>query len=558
MHYMIGIKGWFNKYRLIVLAVYCFIVSTAGAQDIYWLQFANKEASEFSLDNPALFMAPNALARRAAYDIPVERTDLPIPSAYIAAVDSFIECKYTSKWLNGMLGAIQTSEAIDSLLALPFVDTVFMVKTQSKSKKRRGKGIKGQNKGGDRMYGESALNIRMHGGIELHSYGFQGQGIEIAVMDNGFQGMDNSGYLAQARNDARIVPVYDFVDDDPDVFSEGSHGSLVLGTMLGYFEGQMIGSAPLSKAYLFVTEDTDSEGLYEEYLWAIAAEHADSIMGIRSVINTSLGYSTGFDIADQNHTIEDMDGNTTPITIAADLAARKGFLVVNSAGNSGNDAWQYVTAPADGDSVLAVGATTIDGNRVSFSSLGPTADGRIKPDVMGVGYDVLTTSPYGFLTYADGTSFSSPLVSGLCASYWSAYPELTPFEILSDVKRFSHHFSNPDHEYGYGIPSFFAMYMARRTAEANGNVELYPNPIVEDKFNLLIDTEERESIGVVLHSISGQFVYEDGFNTYGASTIDIPVSLESALLKEGMFLVRVYDLQSGEELYERKVVIPMR
>lgn len=558
MHYMIGIKGWFDKYRLIALAVYCFVVSTTGAQDIYWLQFADKEATAFSVDNPALFMSPNALARRAAYDIPIERTDLPIPTSYLTAVESLIECKYTSKWLNGMLGTIQTSEAIDSLLALPFVDTVFMVKTQSKSKKRRGKGSKGQNKGGDRMYGESALNIRMHGGIELHAYGFQGQGIEIAVMDNGFQGMDNSGYLAQARNDGRIVPVYDFVDDDPDVFSEGSHGSLVLGTMLGYFEGQMIGSAPLSKAYLFVTEDTDSEGLYEEYLWAIAAEHADSIMGIRSVINTSLGYSTGFDIADQNHTIEDMDGNTTPITIAADLAARKGFLVVNSAGNSGNDDWQYITAPADGDSVLAVGATTIDGNRVSFSSLGPTADGRIKPDVMGVGYDVLTTSPYGFLTYADGTSFSSPLVSGLCASYWSAYPELTPFEILSDVKRFSHQFSNPDNEYGYGIPSFFAMYMARRTAEANGKVELYPNPIIEDKFNLLIDTDERESIGVVLHSMSGQFIYEDGFNTYGASTIDIPVSLESALLKEGMFFVRVYDLQSGEELYDKKVVIPMR
>ena len=293
-------------------------------------------------------------------------------------------------------------------------------------------------------------------------------------------------------------------------------------------------------------------------MWAIAAERADSIMGIRAIINTSLGYSKGFDIADQNHTVEDMDGNTTPITIAADLAARKGFLVVNSAGNSGNDAWQYITAPADGDSVLAVGATTIDGNRVSFSSLGPTADGRIKPDVMGVGYDVLTTSPNGFLTYADGTSFSSPLMSGLCASYWSAYPELTPFEIFSDVKRFSHQFSNPDNEYGYGIPSFFAMYMARRTAEANGKVELYPNPIVEDKFNLLIDTDERERIGIVLHSMSGQFIYEEAFNTYGATTIDIPVSLESALLKEGMFFIQVYDLQTGEELYNKKVVIPMR
>ena len=555
---MRNIQVWLNKYLLAVAASFCLITSTSLAQDVYWLQFSDKEATIYSLDDPTSFMPSNALARREAYNIAIESTDLPIPAFYLSTVSPFIDKMYSSKWLNGILGTIQTEGDLDSLLALSFVDTVYVVKTQAKLKRKRGKAVKGQNKGGDSMYGESALNIRMHGGIELHAYGFQGQGIEIAVMDNGFQGMDNSGYLAQARNDGRIVPVYDFVDNDLDVFSEGSHGSLVLGTMLGYFEDQIIGSAPLSKAYLFVTEDTDSEGLYEEYLWAIAAEHADSIMGIRSVINTSLGYSTGFDIADQNHTIEDMDGNTTPITIAADLAARKGFLVVNSAGNSGNDAWQYVTAPADGDSVLAVGATTIDGNRVSFSSLGPTADGRIKPDVMGVGYDVLTTSPYGFLTYADGTSFSSPLVSGLCASYWSAYPELTPFEIFSDVKRFSHQFSNPNNEYGYGIPSFFAMYMARRTAEANGKVELYPNPIVEDKFNLLIDTDERESIGIVLHSMSGQFIYEDGFNTYGASTIDIPVSLESALLKEGMFLVRVYDLQSGEELYERKVVIPMR
>ena len=555
---MRNIQVWLNKYLLAVAASFCLITSTSLAQDVYWLQFSDKEATIYSLDDPTSFMPSNALARREAYNIAIESTDLPIPAFYLSTVSPFIDKMYSSKWLNGILGTIQTEGDLDSLLALSFVDTVYVVKTQAKLKRKRGKAVKGQNKGGDSMYGESALNIRMHGGIELHAYGFQGQGIEIAVMDNGFQGMDNSGYLAQARNDGRIVPVYDFVDNDLDVFSEGSHGSLVLGTMLGYFEDQIIGSAPLSKAYLFVTEDTDSEGLYEEYLWAIAAEHADSIMGIRSVINTSLGYSTGFDIADQNHTIEDMDGNTTPITIAADLAARKGFLVVNSAGNSGNDAWQYVTAPADGDSVLAVGATTIDGNRVSFSSLGPTADGRIKPDVMGVGYDVLTTSPYGFLTYADGTSFSSPLVSGLCASYWSAYPELTPFEIFSDVKRFSHQFSNPNNEYGYGIPSFFAMYMARRTAEANGKVELYPNPIVEDKFNLLIDTDERESIGIVLHSMSGQFIYEDGFNTYGASTIDIPVSLESALLKEGMFLVRVYDLQSGEELYDKKVVIPMR
>jgi len=558
MQFMRNIQVWLNKYLLAVAASFCLITSTSLAQDVYWLQFSDKEATIYSLDDPTSFMPSNALARREAYNIAIESTDLPIPAFYLSTVSPFIDKMYSSKWLNGILGTIQTEGDLDSLLALSFVDTVYVVKTQAKLKRKRGKAVKGQNKGGDSMYGESALNIRMHGGIELHAYGFQGQGIEIAVMDNGFQGMDNSGYLAQARNDGRIVPVYDFVDNDLDVFSEGSHGSLVLGTMLGYFEGQIIGSAPLSKAYLFVTEDTDSEGLYEEYLWAIAAEHADSIMGIRSVINTSLGYSTGFDIADQNHTIEDMDGNTTPITIAADLAARKGFLVVNSAGNSGNDAWQYVTAPADGDSVLAVGATTIDGNRVSFSSLGPTADGRIKPDVMGVGYDVLTTSPYGFLTYADGTSFSSPLVSGLCASYWSAYPELTPFEIFSDVKRFSHQFSNPNNEYGYGIPSFFAMYMARRTAEANGKVELYPNPIVEDKFNLLIDTDERESIGIVLHSMSGQFIYEDGFNTYGASTIDIPVSLESALLKEGMFLVRVYDLQSGEELYDKKVVIPMR
>ena len=148
---MIKIKGWFDKYLLTALAVFCFFVSTSVAQDIYWLQFANKDATAFSLDNPTLFMSSNALARRVAYDIPIERTDLPIPTSYLAAVDSFIECKYTSKWLNGMLGTIKRAEAIDSLLVLPFVDTVFVIKRQSKSKKKRGKGSKGQNKGGDRM-----------------------------------------------------------------------------------------------------------------------------------------------------------------------------------------------------------------------------------------------------------------------------------------------------------------------------------------------------------------------------------------------------------------------
>ena len=555
---MIKFTSHWMKYWFTVITALGLFLPSALAQDVYWLQFADKVGSTYSLDDPASFMPLNALARREAYRIPVETTDLPIPISYLSAVDSFIECKYKSKWLNGMLGMIRQSEHIDSLQALPFVDTVFIVKTQTKFRRRRAKGTKGLSKNLGDSYGESALNISMHGGLELHSYGFQGQGVDIAIMDNGFQGMDNSGYLAQARSEGRIIPVYDFVDDDEDVFSEGSHGSLVLGTMLGYFQGQIIGASPQSKAYLFVTEDTDSEGLYEEYLWAIAAEHADSLMGVRAIINTSLGYSTGFDIDDQNHSIDDMDGNTTPITIASDLAARKGFLVVNSAGNSGNSSWQYITAPADGDSVLAVGATTIDGNRVSFSSLGPSADGRIKPDVMGVGYDVLTTSPNGFLTYADGTSFSSPLVSGLCASYWSAYPELTPFEIYSDVKRFSHQFDSPDYEYGYGIPSFFAMYMARRTAEVDGKFELYPNPILEDKFNLVIHTDQRESIGVVLYGISGQFMYEEEFSTYGASTIDIPVSLENAILDDGVFFVRVYDSQSGEELYDKKVVIPMR
>ena len=558
MKSMMNIPVCLKSYLFAISASFCLITSTLSAQDVYWLQFSDKEATTFSLDDPASFMSPNALARREAYNIAIESTDLPIPSDYLSAVSPFIDKMYSSRWLNGILGSIRTTEDMDSLLALSFVDTLYMVKTQSKQKRRRGKGVKGQNKGGSSPYGESAPNISMHGGIELHSYGFQGQGIEIAVMDNGFEGMDNSGYLAQARNEGRIIPVYNYVDNDLDVYSGGSHGSLVLGTMLGYFQGQIIGASPLSKAYLFVTEDTDSEGLYEEFLWAIAAEHADSLMGSRAIINTSLGYSTGFDIPDQNHSIEDLDGNTTPITRAADLAARKGFLVVNSAGNSGNNAWQYITAPADGDSVLAVGATTIYGNRVSFSSLGPTADGRIKPDVMGVGYDVLTTSPNGFLTYADGTSFSSPLISGLCASYWSAYPDLTPFEIYDDVKRFGHKSTNPDMEYGYGIPSFFAMYMARRTAQVEGQVELYPNPILENKFNLLLDTDERTKLAIALYNVSGQILYTKEINTYGALKIDIPISLENVSFKDGICLVRVYDARNGEELYDKKVVIPKR
>jgi serine protease AprX len=284
----------------------------------------------------------------------------------------------------------------------------------------------------------------------------------------------------------------------------------------------LVGTAPDATYYLFSTEDNANEGLPEEYNWAMAAEMADSLMSENAIITTSLGYSNGFDIPNTNHTYQDMDGNTTPITIAADLAASKGFLVINSAGNSGNDPWRYITAPSDGDSVLCVGAVDSSGLVVGFSSRGPSADGEVKPNVCAQGSAVAGVNVFENIVKINGTSFSCPIIAGMAACLWQAFPDKSNMEIFYAIEKSAHLYAKPNNDYGYGIPNFYLanlylldeklaeLYLINQNVGENELV-IIPNPVSES-FHFILKNEDLESAyNVKIYNFKGELMKSQDF-----------------------------------------------
>ncbi|MBC7891882.1 MAG: S8 family peptidase, partial [Sphingobacteriaceae bacterium] len=257
-----------------------------------------------------------------------------------------------------------------------------------------------------------------------------------------------------------------------DVYDRGSHGTGVLSTLAGYREGYLIGTAFKAQFALIHTEDDSGEKLQEEAFWLFGAEFADSV-GV-DIINSSLGYTT-FEDANTNHTYADLTGGKTLITRAADWAAATGIVVVVAAGNEGNDSWKYLSVPADADSIIAVGATDRNGLPAGFSSYGPSADGRVKPDLAAMGSGVVEGDPSGAIGVGSGTSFASPILAGLVAGFWQAHPYLTNFQVIDALKQSASQYTKPDHRLGYGIPNFVRA-AAWVSQTIGGGMRLFPNP----------------------------------------------------------------------------------
>ncbi len=315
--------------------------------------------------------------------------------------------------------------------------------------------VKGVTSGESYDYGQAFNQINMLNGIPLHDLGYDGAGMTIAVLDAGFLNANVLSAFDSLWLNNQIIGYKDFVSPlAPDIFGSHTHGTSVLSTMGANLPAEMVGTAPKADYWLLRSEDDATEYLIEELNWASAAEYADSV-GV-DVINSSLVYNT-FDDPAQDHTYAYMDGNTTPITIAADLAASKGILVVNSAGNSGSSSWHYIGAPADGDSVFSIGAVNSSGVYASFSSTGPTYDGRIKPNVVAQGQGSTIISAYsGNVISGNGTSFSSPITAGMVASLWQAHPDKKNTEIMEAIQQSATQALNPDSLLGFGIPDYFA------------------------------------------------------------------------------------------------------
>lgn len=525
-----------------IVALFIFLVShTLIAQQDAWIYFEDKPNAAYYLNNPLEMLSQQALNRRANHNIALDLFDVPIHQDYVNQILAQVPVLSTSKWLNAV--HVRASESqINGLTSLPFVQSIeFADKSlnESASKNHQNNQIFPSNLPQiDFPYGTSANQITMLNGQVLHQQNFTGSGKIIAVMDAGFPFVNTAPPFQRLRDNNLILGGYNFVDGNDNYYTRNNHGSLVLSTMGGYLENNLVGTAPDASYYLFITEDIANENPLEESFWVEAAEVADSL-GV-DIINTSLGY-VKFDNPAYDHTYADLDGNTTFISRGANIAFTRGMVVVVSAGNSGATSNPYISAPADAANVLSVGAVDSDGNYAVFSSIGPTADGRIKPDVVAQGQQAVLAFTENSTFTASGTSFSGPIIAGMVASLWHALPTKTNSEIVQLIKNSAHLFATPNMQYGYGIPNFSqALNVGLSTSEfTRQKMKVYPNP----------------SQGLLAFSYSGNCTSVKLYNVMGSLMLHQVTcpdqNINIADLSSGIYF---YEIVLENQVYKGKII----
>ena len=456
------------------LSIFLFLFAAAStdAQQLTYTVKLKYKKSNYSLSQPSAFLTAKAIARRNRQHISIDSTDLPVNKSYLDSIANVsgvtIKCK--SRWFNQVVIDITDPYAIDTINAFSFVqhtnvvgttfnppsNKVVLDKIEPQTNVLLGSRsvLDGQGITADTFnYGNNYPQIHIHEGEYLHNKGYQGQGITIAVIDAGFNNYRNSIAFDSIVMNNQVLGVFDFVAKDSSVDEDNPHGAYCLSLLAANRPGFMIGTAPKANYLLFRSEDVTSEKPIEEQNWIEALERADS-MGA-DMVSSSLGYYN-FEDSQYDHSYAERDGNTAQITIAADLAAKKGMIIMNAAGNTGNagDESKYVLVPADGDSVMTVGAVNTSGAIAGFSSWGPNGAGRLKPNIVSVGWGAVYANIFGVPTTGNGTSYANPNIAGLIACLWQAYPEFSNMEILDAVQRSADKYNTPDDRYGYGIPNF--------------------------------------------------------------------------------------------------------
>lgn len=496
---------------------------TAFAQDYtptcYRISLSDKNNSPYSIGNPLAYLSQRALDKRARFNIPITEQDFPVNPQYIQqikAVDPDIKVLCVSKWMNTVTIYCPDSTKTATISAMPFVtDCIPVAAYDLQAFIKHPQSFENNyvsivsNPAKDSItaydYGNGYGQIAFHNGHLLHNDGFLGGGMLIAVFDAGWSGVDTSAYFHPLFDNGKIVGVRDLIPGRNNVFEGHYHGTLVTSTMAIMAEGALVGTAPEASYFLIRSEHPDSEQLIEEDFWAQAAEIADSIGA--DVINSSLGYTTFRDFPQSDFTYEDVDGVTSIASRAATILGQKGVVVCISAGNDGNNSWHYIGHPADAFDVLAVGAANVLGDIASFSSRGPTYDGRVKPDITSVGVNTACIWPGDYIGEADGTSLAGPVAAGLCACLWQALPEKTASEIMQIVRESGSCYNNPNDSLGYGIPDFYAAYQNHMHDGVPEHIipttHVFPNPCT-NQFNISSRDDNIEC--VELYSIDGKLV----------------------------------------------------
>lgn len=451
--------------------------------------------------------------KRRAKVLPADRlvdsSDLPVNTGYVQELmRRGVHIRAVSKWLNAV-SVSGAAQQLDQIQTLPFVVRRAPVLGFKRAPLPERTELLKPLAQSSWDYGPSLSQNAMINVPEVHANNLRGEGVLIAVFDTGFR-LNHAAFAT-----LRVLAQYDFIQRDQntdwetlDVSSQIYHGTQVLSVLAGYSPGSLIGPAFASEFLLAKTEDTGSEKPIEEDYWIAAAEWADSLGA--DIISTSVGYNDWY-------VYKNMNGNTAPITIAADLAVKKGILVVASAGNEGDTSWKYVLAPADGDSVLAVGAVHSSGQIAAFSSRGPTADGRIKPDVVTPGVGIQCVAVPGEeemgakYTSISGTSAAAPLAAGAAALVLAAHPDLTPMQVREALIRTADRAANPDTLYGYGLLNAYAAVNywggPEPLPEKSQWVGCFPNPFsprVHSRLEIVVDLAENSRVEIESFTVLGQ------------------------------------------------------
>lgn len=423
----------------------------------YRVYLKDKKNNPYSVKHPEAFLSQKALDRRSRYGVKVDEKDLPVTPLYLEMLrNKGFKVLHTSKWNNTVV--VETADTLKAnrLPEASFVNKVCRVWIGPDSV-YAGKVTDRHELLENRMdtlrdyYGKARHQIDMLNGVRLHDAGFRGEGVTIAVVDGGFY---NADCIAALKN-CKILGTKNFAHPDKDVYEEQDHGMMVLsciGTNVPY---SYVGTAPEASFYLIVSEEGEAEYMVEEDNWCAAIEYADSVGA--DIVTSSLGYYA-FDDESTSHKYHELDGRTAINSRSASLAASRGLLVLNSAGNAGAGPWKKIGFPADASDILTVGAVKTDSVNTVFSSVGNTADGRIKPDVMALGQASQLLVANGTVGKANGTSFSTPILCGAVACLVQAFPNRKPQEIIEAVRRAGDNSMHPDNIYGYGIPDMWKAY----------------------------------------------------------------------------------------------------
>ena len=537
-----------NKIILFIAIILILQTFQTKAQEFYWVAFTDKNSSEYSLSNPEKYLSERAIQRRVNQNILIDSLDLPVNSNYIDSVISIgAELIHASKWLNGITVKTETDGFQNKVSELFYVKEVQLTKTANSTKSAFNKfdeiSVADKEPIDSSFYGESVYQTGIMNGQFLHNQGYNGQGIQIAILDGGFSNANKFRAFDSLWINNQILGIKDFVNSDDDFYNTHYHGMSVLSCIGGNVPDSLIGTARKASFWLLRSEDVSSEYLIEEDNWVVAAEFADSV-GV-DIINSSLGYYD-FDDPSMNHTYADMDGKTTRVTKGANIAATRGMLVFASAGNEGNKAWKYIIAPSDGDNVVGVGAVDKNGSAASFTSYGPAADGDIKPNVAGVGRNTYLQRSNGELGFSSGTSFSSPVMAGMAACLWQSSPHATAAEIKWAMELSATLYDNPDSLLGYGIPDFQRAWVYLVNLNVPGeSIDkewfVYPNPVTDFLVIQKNGVVNSDKITIEIFTLEGRLVQK----LIKPNNSKIILS-DIGWLSQGMFLLKI----SSDEKYQ--------